>query len=193
MLLAEIQRSTPYTDGTTHVRPVRTAGFYVQDGRHAAGAGMRTTAGMQEVEPRRSSCRGAAISRLVALIPRPRINLTRFHGVFDIDIESCRQCGGAVKIIASIEDPAVIRKILAHLDKNATSAETGLLPDCRAPPRTSLFEENHHPSYRLQSSSGTRRLLECRNMPQMSVRSLASSQAVTTKDASCDVCTGPYF
>ena len=30
------------------------------DERYAAGAGMRTTAGMQEVEPRRSSCRGAA-------------------------------------------------------------------------------------------------------------------------------------
>jgi hypothetical protein len=135
------------------------------------------------------------ISRLVSLIPRPRVNLTRFHGVFapnskhrglitpaklgkgkappetqktsplerhiaitwarrlkrvfDIDIETCSQCGGAVKIIASIEDPAVIRKILTHLDKNATSAETGLLPDCRAPPRASLFEENHHPTYRL--------------------------------------------
>jgi len=34
--------------------------FYVQDERYAAGAGMRTTAGMQEVEQRRSSCRGAA-------------------------------------------------------------------------------------------------------------------------------------
>jgi hypothetical protein len=30
--------------------------------RYAAGAGMRTTAGMQEVEQRRSSCRGAACS-----------------------------------------------------------------------------------------------------------------------------------
>ncbi len=28
--------------------------------RYAAGAGMRTTAGMQEVGPRRSSCRGVA-------------------------------------------------------------------------------------------------------------------------------------
>jgi hypothetical protein len=55
-----------------------------------------------------------------------------------------------MKIIASIEDPAVIQKILAHLDKKATSAEIGLLPDCRAPPRTSLFEENHLLSYRLQ-------------------------------------------
>jgi len=42
----------------------------------------RTTAGMQEVGQRRSSCRGAAISQLVLLVPKPRINLTRFHGVF---------------------------------------------------------------------------------------------------------------
>lgn len=27
-------------------------------------------------------CAGTAISRLVALVPRPRVNLTRFHGVF---------------------------------------------------------------------------------------------------------------
>jgi len=74
----------------------------------------------------------------------------RLKRVFEIDIESCSKCGGDVRIIASIEDPAVIRKILAHLDKKATSAEIGLLPDCRAPPRTSLFEENHHLSYRLQ-------------------------------------------
>ena len=91
------------------------------------------------------------ISRLVALVPKPRVNLTRFHGifapnsnyralvtpakrgrgnkvktpkearnqtsaekrasmtwakrlkrVFDIDIETCSDCGGDVKIIASI-------------------------------------------------------------------------------------------
>ena len=49
---------------------------------NAAGAGMRMTAWMQEVGQRRSSCRGVAISRLVSLVPKPRINLTRFHGVF---------------------------------------------------------------------------------------------------------------
>ena len=123
------------------------------------------------------------ISRLVSLIPKPRVNLTRFHGifapnskyralvtpskrgkgnkvktpqeaqdqtpaekrasmtwakrlkrVFNIDIETCCECGGDVRIIASIEDPAVIQKILAHLDDNATSAVTALLPDCRASP-----------------------------------------------------------
>lgn len=123
------------------------------------------------------------ISRLVALIPKPRVNLTRFHGVFapnsryramvtpskrgkgrktktandkqdqtpaerhaamtwaqrlkrvfDIDIDTCCECGGDVKIIASIEDPVVIRMILAHLDKKGVFAADSLLPDCRASP-----------------------------------------------------------
>lgn len=125
------------------------------------------------------------IAWLVALVPKPRVNLTRFHGVFapnnkyralvtpakrgkgktlkvlndqthaekrasktwakrlkrvfDIDIETCSECGGDVRIIASIEDPAIIQKILAHLDDKATSAATGLLPDCRASPTVGLL------------------------------------------------------
>jgi hypothetical protein len=59
--------------------------------------------------------------------------------VFAIDVETCSECGGAVKIIASIEDPVVIRKILVHLADKATSATTGLLPECRAPPRAGLL------------------------------------------------------
>jgi len=43
-------------------------------------------------------------------------------------------CASFVKVIAGIEDPAVIQKILAHLDDNATSAASGLLLECRAPP-----------------------------------------------------------
>ena len=122
------QLKTPYRDGTTHVifEPVD------------------------------------FIARLAALVPKSRVNLTRFHGVFapnskyrarvtpakrgrggqqarpadpeeptaaerraamtwaqrlkrvfGIDIESCAVCGGAMRIIACIEDPVVIEKILA--------------------------------------------------------------------------------
>jgi hypothetical protein len=39
--------------------------------------------------------------------------------VFDIDLEHCPQCGGALKIIAAIEEPAVIVRILTHLGLHA--------------------------------------------------------------------------
>jgi len=91
------------------------------------------------------------IARLAALVPRPRLNLTRFHGVFApnckhrncivprrprhidadkppapmtwaqrlrrvfaIDIETCPECGGKLRVIACIEDPPLIAKILGH-------------------------------------------------------------------------------
>jgi len=62
----------------------------------------------------------------------------RLKRVFNIDVETCDKCGGDVRIIASIEDPAVIQKILAHLDNIASSAATALLPDCRASPSLPL-------------------------------------------------------
>ena len=129
------------------------------------------------------------IARLAALVPKPRVNLTRYHGVFapnsahrsqvtpagrgrgnppkdpgkeqqttpgerhaamswaqrlkrvfNIDIQTCSACGGAVKVIACIEDPVVIDKILTHLDEKAASAGTGLLPQVRAPPQAGLFD-----------------------------------------------------
>ena len=64
----------------------------------------------------------------------------RLKRVFDIDIRTCEKYGGDVKIIASIEDPAVIRKILTHLDKKAAIAAMARLPPCRAPPATGLFD-----------------------------------------------------
>jgi len=100
------------------------------------------------------------IARLAALVPKPIVNLTRFHGmfapninyrvtitpakrgkgsgkqvgheanestpmeqraamswarrlkrIFRIDITECEKCQGPVKIIATIEDPVVIKKI----------------------------------------------------------------------------------
>ena len=35
--------------------------------------------------------------------------------VFDIDLEHCPQCGGECKLIAAIEEPAVIVRILTYL------------------------------------------------------------------------------
>jgi hypothetical protein len=40
----------------------------------------------------------------------------RLKRVFNLDIERCEHCGGAMKILAAIEDPTVIAKILQHLE-----------------------------------------------------------------------------
>ncbi|EAR22701.1 putative transposase [Nitrococcus mobilis Nb-231] len=175
------QLKTPYRDGTTHVM------FEPLD----------------------------FIARLAALVPKPRVNLTRFHGVFapnsehrtrvtpgkrgkggrhattadpegrtaaerraamtwaqrlkrvfgididksagqpictavgyreavghrDVPDETCPTCGGAMRIIACIEDPEIIEKILAHLDAHVTEPEATRRPPCRAPPQRGLFDE----------------------------------------------------
>ena len=49
-------------------------------------------------------------------------------------METCRECGGAVKVIACIEDPMVIKKILDHLKQKAKTNEPKSLPESRAPP-----------------------------------------------------------
>ena len=67
--------------------------------------------------------------------------MQRLKRVFNIDIETCERCKGQVKIIACIEDPAVIERILAHLNGKAPSAGTALLPEGRAPPpQARLFD-----------------------------------------------------
>ncbi len=64
----------------------------------------------------------------------------RLKRVFNIDIEMCSECGSAVKVLACIEDPVVIKKILTHLDEKAAVTETIRLPECRAPPQPGVFE-----------------------------------------------------
>jgi len=34
---------------------------------------------------------------------------------FDLDVLACPRCGGRMRLIATIHDPSVIRRILAHL------------------------------------------------------------------------------
>jgi len=146
------QLKTPYSDGTTHVI------FEPLD----------------------------FIAKLAALVPKPRVNLTRFHGVFapnskhrvevtpakrgkgrprqenedkapgqrhqamawaqrlkrvfNIDVSVCPTCGGDSRVIACIEDQAVIDKILAHLmKKGALPPPPELLPATRASPDTGWF------------------------------------------------------
>jgi 16S rRNA U1498 N3-methylase RsmE len=48
----------------------------------------------------------------------------RLKRVFNIDIETCEQCGGAVNVIASIEDPLMIQKILSHLNTKMTMSSS---------------------------------------------------------------------
>jgi hypothetical protein len=127
------------------------------------------------------------IAKLAALVPKPRVNLTRFHGVFapnskhralvtaakrgkgslkvaedkdektpahrhvamtwaqrlkrvfNIDVETCRVCGSAAKVIACIEDPVVIKTILTYLEKKAARDSGVQIPDSRAPPQARLF------------------------------------------------------
>ena len=67
------------------------------------------------------------------------IKAQRLKRVFNIDISICDACGGVVKVIASIEDPVVIKQILAHLERKAESKEFNPLPESRAPPQGSLF------------------------------------------------------
>jgi hypothetical protein len=108
------------------------------------------------------------MARLAALVPRPRLNLTRFHGVFApyfrhrhrivphhpkgrvdsdkplapmswaqrlkrmfaIEIETCPDCGGRLRVIACVEEPALIRKILTHVQAREKPAGVA----ARAPP-----------------------------------------------------------
>jgi hypothetical protein len=63
----------------------------------------------------------------------------RLKRVFNIDMQTCGACGGAVKVIACIEYPTVIDKILTHLQQKVVSGPNDLLPQSRAPP-AGLFD-----------------------------------------------------
>jgi hypothetical protein len=41
--------------------------------------------------------------------------MQRLKRVFAIDIETCPECGGRLRVIACIEDPPLIAKILGHV------------------------------------------------------------------------------
>ena len=64
----------------------------------------------------------------------------RLQRVFAIDIERCRRCGGRLRVIGSIEEPALIERILAHLEQRAAAHEPPRSSFAsRAPPQPSLL------------------------------------------------------
>ena len=64
----------------------------------------------------------------------------RLKRVFAIDLERCGRCGGRLKVIASIEEPALIERILSHLEQRAEEGEPPRSSFAsRAPPPPSLL------------------------------------------------------
>jgi hypothetical protein len=63
----------------------------------------------------------------------------RLKRVFNIDIETCQECGGAMNVIACIEDPVVFQKILNNLKEKGEYQDTFRLSGSRGPPQPSIF------------------------------------------------------
>jgi hypothetical protein len=51
---------------------------------------------------------------------------------FGVDVLACARCGGRMRVVATIEDPVVIRKILTHLGLPTAAAPR--------PPPADLFD-----------------------------------------------------
>ena len=63
----------------------------------------------------------------------------RLKRVFKLDLSSCEGCGGQVRVIACIEDPLVIGKILEHGEwSEPETGGAGRRPEVRGPPRGTL-------------------------------------------------------
>ena len=63
----------------------------------------------------------------------------RLKRVFKLDLAGCENCGGQMRVIACIEDPAVIGRILAHLEtRQPALAGEGRRPEARGPPQGDL-------------------------------------------------------
>jgi hypothetical protein len=58
----------------------------------------------------------------------------RLKRVFGIDVTTCIYCGGAVRIVASIEEPAAIRAILDHFERHGALEQAHYRPRPRGPP-----------------------------------------------------------
>jgi hypothetical protein len=50
------------------------------------------------------------------------------HRAFAIDVLACPNCGGRLRLIATLHDPVVIRKLLAHLRMARAGPSPGPAP-----------------------------------------------------------------
>jgi hypothetical protein len=60
-----------------------------------------------------------------ALAARRRRWAELLRRVFQVEVEGCPRCGGEARIVAFITEPAVVRRILAHLERRGVEARTG--------------------------------------------------------------------
>ncbi len=131
-----LQLKTPYRDGTTHLvmTPLeflqRLAALVPRPRLHlirfhvlAPNAALRSQIVPGEADQATDTTDGDG--ELSSATTRTRLRSAQLlKRVFAIDITTCPQCGGTLTILAAIEDPAVIVKILSHLGLST-----------RAPPR----------------------------------------------------------
>jgi hypothetical protein len=143
---------TPYRDGTTHIvlEPLELMGrlaalvpaarmhltrFHGVFAPHSKLRAAVTPAHRGVGAPKAPVCPGEQEQP-----PTPRyvaMNWARrLRRVFGVEVEACTRCGGKLKIIASIEEPEVIAKILSHLERTAPGQYQPELPlGARAPPQ----------------------------------------------------------
>jgi hypothetical protein len=142
---------TPYLDGTTHIvlEPldfiarlaalvppprVHLRRFHGVFAAHAALRVAITPAGRGRGAQKRATAPEPPICKGI------RLNWARrLKRVFGIEIEQCARCGGRLKVIASIEQPEFIEKILAHRRERGEEAEPTTSLGARGPLQASLF------------------------------------------------------
>ena len=52
--------------------------------------------------------------------------------VFDLDVLACPRCGGRLRVIATVQAPAVVRTILAHRARTNVADPPGPAPPAPA-------------------------------------------------------------
>ena len=113
-------------------------GFFNGNSGAAATKALPSALMTERVTPARRGRRQAASTAEPPLTHHAAMTWAqRLKRVFKLDLETCETCGGRMKVIAVIEDPAVIKRLLAHLG-NRQRAEQHPEHPTRAPPPLTL-------------------------------------------------------